>query len=115
MSRSEISEMSLCLVLPHIITTCDGKADGFFTLCKDFHMDLFQVYHYMLLTHMHSDIIICHASQVILDAKVSQLVQAMSAGVAIFNENCTACQKNVHNISTGFNLIGKYHNNEDSK
>ena len=34
-SRSEISKMSLCLVLPQIITICDGKADGSFTLCKD--------------------------------------------------------------------------------
>ena len=28
--------MSLCLVLPHIITICDGKSDGSFTLHKDF-------------------------------------------------------------------------------
>ena len=56
----------LCLVLPHIITICDGKADGSFTLRKDFshalcakifHMQLFQVHHYMSLTHAHSDII----------------------------------------------------------
>ena len=35
-SRSEISKMSLCLVLSHIIAICESKADGSFSLHKDF-------------------------------------------------------------------------------
>ena len=50
-NRSETSKMLLCLVLPHIITICDGKADfaQIFTV--------FKVHHYMSLAHAHSDII----------------------------------------------------------
>ena len=47
--------MSLCLVLPNI-TIYDGKAD-----CADvaqrYLVFKIQVYHYMLLAHVHSDII----------------------------------------------------------
>ena len=51
-SRSEISNMSLCLVLPHVITICDGKADGSFCLLKDLSHAA-----YMSLAHTHRDII----------------------------------------------------------
>ena len=57
MSRFEISKMLLCLVLPHSITTCDGKADCANVAQKISTFFKVQVHHYMSLVHAHSDII----------------------------------------------------------
>ena len=52
--------MSLCLVLPHIITICDGKTDGSFTLHKDFPYAVFPSQ--SLHAHAHSDIVLNYVS-----------------------------------------------------
>ena len=47
--------MSLCLVLPHIIAICDGKADCTEVVQKISKVFKVQVHHYMSLAHAHSD------------------------------------------------------------
>ena len=48
------SKMSLLLVLPHIITICDGKADF---VQRFFTFSFSKSIHYMSLAHVYSDII----------------------------------------------------------